>query len=181
MKFAVAALILAVGCQAQVGVHRRLKPEVVAPPEAWAGVGRIAVLPPDNWTADVGLEHITWYRAVINELVRERGYDVAPLAEVNRFYRRNKFTVAGESGIYSTAVLAKEFGVDAILYWSITAEAPRMMLLLEKADGTPLWSTGDVGLALGYVAPVSGRFHPDDKEIALALGEILRAFPGRPR
>jgi hypothetical protein len=176
---ALVTVALITGCQANVGVHRRLKPEQVAPAEAWQGVARIAVMPPDNWTTDVGLEYITWYRAVVNELVREKGYEVAPLAEVNRFFRKNKFSVAGEAGIYSAADLAKQFGVDAILYWAITAAGPRMMFLLEKGDGTALWSTGDVGLALGYVAPVSGGFNSDDKVIALALGEILRVLPRR--
>ncbi|HZL73717.1 MAG TPA: GNA1162 family protein [Planctomycetota bacterium] len=179
MRFAIAILVLAVGCQANVGVHRKLKPEQVAAADAWKGVARIAVMPPDNWTTDVGLEYITWYRAVVNELVREKGYEVASLAEVNRFFRKNKFSVAGEAGIYSAADLTKQFGVDAILYWAITAGGPRMMFLLEKGDGTALWSTGDVGLALGYVAPVRGGFNSDDKEIALALGEILRALPPR--
>jgi hypothetical protein len=181
MRTLLVAVVLTAGCGAHVGVHHRLKPEVQAPAEGWAGVGRIAILPCDNWTTDVGLEYITWHRAVIHELVREKGYDVVPLAEINRFYRKNKFSVAGEAGIYSSAELAKQFTADAILYWAITADGPRMMFLLEKSDGTPLWSTGDVGLGLGYVAPVSGRFNDDDKRIVLALGEILRALPRRVR
>jgi len=172
------AVILMAGCGG-VKSSRRLKPEVQGPPEAWAGVRRVAVLPADNWTYDIGLEYVTWYRAVIHELLREKGYDVVPLAEVNRFFRRNKFTVAGEAGIYSPASLCSEFRSDAVLYWAITDGAPRMMFSLEKADGTPLWSTGEVALGLGYVAPVSGSFAAGDRGIALALGEILRHLPGR--
>ena len=182
MRFAIALLILiAAGCGGHVGVHRKLKPEFQAPPETWAGVARIAVMPPDNWTGDVGLEYITWYRAVIHELIRERGYDPVPLVEVNRFFLKNKFSVAGEAGIYSSTELAKHFGADAVLYWSITGDGPRMMFQLEKADATPLWSSGDIALGLEYVAPVSGRFHEDDKQIVLALGEFLRALPARSR
>ncbi|HZN62699.1 MAG TPA: hypothetical protein VFC90_09885, partial [Planctomycetota bacterium] len=106
MRVLLAALILLTGCTG-VKSSRRLKPEVQGPPEAWAGVARIAVLPPDNWTTDIGVEYITWYRAVIHELLREKGYDVAPLVDVNRFFRQNKFTVAGEVGIYNVSELAK--------------------------------------------------------------------------
>ena len=178
MKCSILVLILVVGCSG-VKSSRRLKPEVQAPPEAWAGVRRIAVLPPDNWTLDVGFEYIAWYRAVIHELLREKGFDVAPLADVNRFFLKNKFSQAGEANSYSPAELAKAFGSDAILYWAITDAAPRMMFSLEKADGTPLWSTGEVALGLGYVAPVSGRFNSTDGGFALALGEILRHMPPR--
>lgn len=180
MKLVIAAvLVLSVGCGPTVGSSRRLKPEVMGAPGAWAGVRTVAVLPPDNWTLDAGLEYITWYRAVVHELLREKGYAPTTLAEVNRFFRKNKFSVAGEAGSYSTPELAKAFGVDAILYWTITDKAPRMLFSLEKADGTPLWCTGDVALRLSHVAPVSGRFAEDDKGIALELGEILRQLPAR--
>jgi len=178
MRVLLAALILLTGCTG-VKSSRRLKPEVQGPPEAWAGVARIAVLPPDNWTTDIGVEYITWYRAVIHELLREKGYDVAPLVDVNRFFRQNKFTVAGEVGIYNVSELAKRFNVDAILYWAVTSDAPRMMFSLEKADGTLLWCTGEVALGLSHVAPVGGRFNAYDGGMALALGEILRHMPGR--
>lgn len=179
MRILVAALVLAVGCGPTVGSSRRIRPEALGEPEAWAGVARIAVLPPDNWTLDAGLEYITWYRAVVHELLRERGYDVAPLVEVNRFFRQNKFSVAGEAGSYTTAELAKRFAVDAILYWAITDKAPRMQFSLEKADGTPLWGTGEVALRLSHVAPVSGHYALDDRGIALELGEVLRQLPAR--
>ncbi|HKS16648.1 MAG TPA: GNA1162 family protein, partial [Planctomycetota bacterium] len=136
-------------------------------------------LPPDNWTMDVGVEYITWYRAVIHELLKEKGYDVAPLVEVNRFFRKNKFTVAGEVGVYSVAELARQFNVDAILYWAVTSDSPRLMFSLEKADGTLLWCTGEVALVLSHVAHVEGRFNPYDGGMALGLGEILRHMPGR--
>jgi hypothetical protein len=175
---ALAAVTLIVGCMG-VKSSRRLRPEVLAPPAAWSGVARIAVLPPDNWTLDAGLEYITWYRAVIHELLRERGYEVAPLADVNRFFRQNKFAVAGEVGQYTQGELAKRFGVDAILYWAITEKSPRLMFSLEKADGTVLWGTGEVALRLSHVAPVSGHYAQDDRGIALELGEVLRQLPAR--
>lgn len=177
---ALAAITLVVGCTG-VKSSRRLRPEVLGAPEAWQGVSRIAVLPPDNWTLDAGLEYVTWYRAVIHELLREKGYELAPLAQVNRFFLENRFSVAAEAGAYSTPELAKRFGVDAVLLWGITDKAPRLMFSLEKADGTPLWSTGEVALGLTHVAPVSGRFHDSDRGIALALGEILRHLPARSR
>jgi hypothetical protein len=142
-------------------------------------VRRIAVLPPDNRTTDIGVEYITWYRAVIHELLREKGYDVAPLVEVNRFFRKNKFTVAGEVGIYKVPELCQTFGVDAILYWAFTSDAPRVMFSLEKTDGTPLWCTGEVALGLTHVAPLGGRYNAYDGPMALALGEILRHLPRR--
>jgi hypothetical protein len=178
MKLSILALVLVVGCGG-VKSSRRLRPEVQAPPEAWAGVRRVAVLPPDNWTLDVGFEYIAWYRAVIHELLREKGFAVTALADVNRFFLKNKFSQAGEANSYTPAELAQNLGADAILYWAITDGAPRMMFSLEKADGTPLWCTGEVALSLGYVAPVSGRFHQADGGIALALGEILRHLPAR--
>jgi hypothetical protein len=178
LKIATAALavVLIAGCGG-VKSSRRLKPEVMGAAEAWTGVRRVAVLPADNWTFDLGLEYVTWYRAVIHELLREKGYDVVPLADVNRFFNRNKFTVAGEAGIYSPGSLCEAFRSDAVLYWAITDGAPRLMFSLEKADGTPLWSTGEIALGLSFVAPVSGRFVGNDRGVALALGEILRHLP----
>lgn len=173
-----AIAILLAGCTGMKS-SRRLKPEVIGPLEAWSGVNRIAVLPPDNWTLDVGFEYIAWYRAVIHELLREKGYAVTPLAEVNRFFLKNKFMQAGEANSYTPAELAQSLGADAILYWAITDAAPRMMFSLEKADGTPLWCTGEVALGLSHVAPVSGRFHQTDGGFALALGEILHHMPTR--
>lgn len=174
---ALAGLLIA-GCSG-VKSSRRLRPEVQGAPETWTGVRRVAVLPADNWTFDLGLEYVTWYRAVIHELLREKGYDVVPLADVNRFFVRNKFTVAGEAGIYSPAKLCEALHSDAVLYWAITDGAPRLMFSLEKADGTPLWATGEVALGLAFVAPVSGHFNQGDRGVALALGEILRHLPRR--
>ena len=171
-------MLLLAGCGG-VKSSRRLRPEVQGTPEAWAGVRRIAVLPADNWTFDIGLEYVTWYRAVIHELLREKGYDVVPLSEINRFFVRNKFTVAGEAGVYSPANLCEAFRSDAVLYWAITDGAPRLMFSLEKSDGTPIWTTGEVALGLSFVAPVSGSFHGNDRGIALALGEVLRHLPRR--
>ena len=180
MKVA-AACLLALGLASCVGYKssRRMKPEIEGPPEAWSGVRRIAVLPADNWTLDAGVEYITWYRALIHELLREKGYEVTPLVDVNRFFLKNKFSLAGEAGMYTSGELASALRADAVLYWAITAEAPRLAFSLEKADGTPLWSTGEVALGLTHVAQIGGRFNASDGGIALALGEILRALPRR--
>ena len=176
----VLAMALLAGCGGpHVGIHRRLKPEVLAPAEAWAGVAKIAVMPPDNWTLDVGLEHVTWYRAVVHELLRERGWEVVPLVDVNRFMLKNRFTFTGELGAYQTSELAEAFDAHAVLYWTITDKAPRVAFNLERADGTTLWTTGDIALSLSHVAPVGGRYGQEDKGIALTLGEVLRAFPAR--
>jgi hypothetical protein len=180
MRYLAAALVLVAGCGAPGATSRRLKPEVQAPPEAWAGVASIAVLPPDNWTMDVGLEYITWYRAVAHEILREKGYRVTPLVDINRFFLKNGFNLAGEAGSYTTPELAKHFGVDAVLIWAITSKDPKLMFSLEKADGTPLWCTGEVLLSLKYVAVSGGGFNGRDAEIALALGEILRHMPSKP-
>jgi hypothetical protein len=142
-------------------------------------VGRIAVLPPDNWTLDVGFEYIAWYRAVVHELLREKGYAVTPLAQVNRFFLRNKFSMAGEANSYTVAELSRSLDADAILYWAITSNGPNLMFALERADGTALWGTGEVALGLSHVAPVSGRYNHSDGGVALVLGEILRHLPAR--
>ena len=178
------ALLLAVTLTAGCGgpkSSRRLHPEVNAPAEAWAGVGRIAVLPPDNWTMDFGPEYIAWYRAVIHELLREKGFDVVPLVDVNRFFRQNKFTIAAEATSYPIGELAARLKADAILFWTITSEGPHLAFALQKADGTALWCTGEVRLDLGYVTPIGTRYAADDGGMALALGEILRHLPGRVR
>ncbi|HYF01089.1 MAG TPA: GNA1162 family protein [Planctomycetota bacterium] len=154
---------------------RRAKPETLAPPEAWAGVARVAVLPPDNWTTSIGPEYVAWNRAVIAELLREKGYAVTPLAEVNRFLLRNRFTQAGEVRLYSMADLGKELSADAILFWDITGEGLNVDLV--KADGTRLWGSGEVYLDLPYNAPVRAGV---DERMALSLHEILRKLPPRP-
>jgi hypothetical protein len=163
-----------------VASSRRLRPQTLAAPEAWAGLARIAVMPPDNWTPSIGPEYVAWHRAVIAELLREKGYATTPLVDVNRFMLRNKFTLAGEVRIYSIAELAKELQADAVLFWDITAEGGRLNVDLVKADGTALWGTGEVALDLAYNAPVSGSFRGEDETIALALHEILRRLPPRP-
>ena len=171
------AMVLA-GCGGPKS-SRRLHPEVSAPPGAWAGVRRIAVMPPDNWTMDFGPEYIAWYRAVIHELLREKGYETVPLADVNRFFLKNKFTIAAEASSYPVGELAERLKADAVLYWTITANGPRLAFGLQKADGTALWSTGEVVADLGYVTPIGPRYASDDGGMALALGEILRHLPGR--
>jgi len=180
MRYLAAALVLIMGCGTPGATSRRLKPEVQAPPETWAGVASIAVLPPDNWTLDAGLEFITWYRAVAHEILREKGYRITPLADVNRFFLKRGYNLAGEAGNHTTPELAQHFGVDAVLIWAITSKDPKLMFSLEKADGTPLWCTGEVLLSLKYVAVTGGSYQGRDAEIALALGEILRHMPARP-
>lgn len=153
---------------------RRAKPETLAPPEAWAGVATIAVLPPDNWTASIGPEYVAWNRAVIAALLREKGYGTTALVEVNRFLLRNRFTQAGEVRLYSMAELGKELSADAVLFWDITGEGLNVDLV--KADGTRLWGSGEVYLDLPYNAPVQAGV---DERTALALHEILRRLPPR--
>jgi hypothetical protein len=171
--------VFAAGCGASRS-SRRLKPEIQAPPEAWQGVARIAVLPPDNWTTEVGAEHVAWHRAVIAQLVRERGYAVTPLVEVNRFMLRNRFTLAGEVRLYSTAELCAEFRSDAVLFWDITGGAGHLNMDLVKADGTRLWGTGEVHLDLPYDTLPQVAASGSDQRWALAFGEVLRRLPAKP-
>lgn len=178
MRLLPAALLLLAACGTPASSSRRLKPETVAAPEAWKGVGRLVVMPPDNWTADVGPEYQAWYRALLAELLREKGYEVAPVVDVNRFMLKNKFTLAGEVRLYSLEELAKEFRADALLFWDITG-AGRLNLDLLKDDGQRLWGTGEVFLDLPYVARASTSYRDGDHRFALALAEILRRFPRR--
>ena len=175
---AVVLAILAAGCGASRS-SRRLKPEIEAPPEAWQGVHRIAVLPPDNWTTTVGAEYVAWHRAVIAELLRERGYEVVPLVEVNRFMLRNRFTLAGEVRLYSMEELARELRADAVFFWDITGGAGNLNIDLVKGDGARLWGTGEVHLDLKYNSVSAERVGSSDREWALMFGEVLRKLPGR--
>lgn len=176
-----ALAVSAAGCSSGVKSSRHLRPDALAPAEQWSGVGRIAVLPPDNWTVDVGYEYITWYRAVAHELLREKGYEVRPLAEVNRFLLQNKFTLPGEVTMYTPAELCQKLSADAVLFWDITrvGESPAVNINLLKSDGTLLLATGEVALGLKYKAIPKGSFAGTDGRLALALGEILRRIPNR--
>lgn len=176
-----ALVVASAGCAPGVKSSRHLRPDALAPAEQWRGVGRLVVLPPDNWTPDVGYEYITWYRAVVHDLLREKGYEVRPLAEVNRFMRDNKFNVPGEATMYTPAELCRRLSADAVLYWDITGvgESPKLNLSLLKADGTVLWATGETALVLTYNAVAKGGYAPSDHRLALALGEILRRIPNR--
>lgn len=169
-------LTLLSACGAPASSSRRLRPEEVAPPEAWKGVARLTVLPPDNLTTDIGPEYQAWYRAVIGELLREKGYAVTPVVDVNRFMLKNKFTLAGEIRIYGIEDLAKEFQADALLFWDITGGG-RLNMDLVKADGLRLWGTGEVYLDLPYVTRPSLGYRGGDHRFSLALAEILRKFP----
>ncbi len=182
MKRGIAVLLaaaLAAGCQGSAKGSRHMRPELEAPAEAWKGVGTIVVMPPDNWTSDLGLEYIGWYRAVINELVRERGYAAVPVAEVNRFMLSNKFALGGEVRLYGVDELARTFKADAVMYWNITAGGPVLEIFIDKADGTKLWSSGEVRLKLKFNAYPSGGYHGSDDEFAMVLGDIVRRLPGR--
>lgn len=170
--------VLAAGC-ASGQSSRRLKPEVLAPPEAWQGVARIAVFPPDNWTTSIGPEYVAWYRAVIAALLAEQGYQVTPLVEVNRFMLRNRFTLAGEVRIYNSDELARELESDALFFWDITGPNATLNVDLVKADGTRLWGTGEVRLDLAYNALTRLDYRGGDRQVALALGEILKKLPRR--
>ncbi len=157
---------------------RHLEAELVAPAPAWTGVVRVAVMPPDNWTHDLGLEYVTWYRAVIHEILAAKGYEPVPIAAVNRFLLRNRFTVSGEAAMYGPAELARELGADAVLHWNITTTSPTLAFVLVKADGIALWSSGDASFRREY------RMHPRapgaDQVMAVTLSEILRKLPVRP-
>lgn len=174
------ALLLLAGCMSGVASSRRLKPVTHAAPDAWQGVVRVAVLPPDNWTTEIGPEYVAWHRAVIAELLREKGYATTPLVEVNRFMLRNRFTLAGEVRIYPMADLAKELNADAVLFWDITATGGRLNVDLVKADGTMLWGTGEVALDLAYNVPSAHGYRDADGTTALTLHEILRKLPPKP-
>jgi hypothetical protein len=176
----VLAFLVLAGCMSGVASSRRLRPQTLAPGDAWQGVRRLAVMPPDNWTTEIGPEYVAWHRAVIAELLRERGYEVVPLVEVNRFMLKNRFTLAGEVRIYTMQDLAKELGADAVLFWDITASGARLNVDLVKADGTALWGTGEVALDLAYLVPLRGSYRSIDGDFALALHEILRRLPPRP-
>ena len=174
------AVLLLAGCMSGVSSSRRLRPLTLAEVDAWKGVSRIAVLPPDNWTTEIGPEYVAWHRAVIAELLREKGYVVTPLVEVNRFMLRNRFTLAGEVRIYPMADLAKELGADAVFFWDITAPGGRLNVDLVKADGTALWGTGEVALDLAFNVPLAHGYRGADGTIPIALHEILRRMPPKP-
>lgn len=174
------ALLLLAGCMSGVASSRRLRPVTVGEAEAWKGVTRIAVLPPDNWTTEIGPEYVAWHRAVIAELLREKGYRTTPLVEVNRFMIRNRFTLAGEVRIYSMAELAKELNADAVFFWDITDAGGRLNVDLVKADGTALWGTGEVALDLAYTVPLAHGYRGGDGTMAIALHEVLRRLPPKP-
>jgi hypothetical protein len=157
---------------------RRLRPDAQAPAEAWQPVRTIAVLPPSSWT-DHGLEYVAWYRAVIGTLLRERGYATVPIAHVNRFLIRNRFTTAGELGMYSNEELCREFAADAVFHWQITGDAPTLEIALVRADNTVLWASGEVQLGLKFRAYPSDDFRGADATYAMALAEILRRLPAR--
>jgi len=178
-RVAIILAFLGVGCGGGMS-SRRLKPQIVAPPEAWQGVGRIAVLPPDNWTTEVGAEHVAWHRAVIAEILREKGYAVTPLVEVNRFMLKNRFTLAGEVRLYSIQELGQELHADAIFFWDITGPAGSMNIDVVKSDSTHLWGTGQVHLDLPYNTVSHASFRPGDQRWALAFGEVLRKLPHKP-
>ena len=171
-----AGLILLAGCTGAAST-RRLRPELDAPAEQWVGVKRVAVFPPDNWTTDIGVEYVTWYRAVIHELLREKGYVVTPLVKVNRFMLENHFTLAGEVRIYSPEELAEELDADGLFFWDVTEFGAQVNVDFVKADGTRLWSTGEVRLGLAYNAHPRQRVHRTDFRFSLVLSEILRRFP----
>ncbi len=176
---AFAALALA-ACGHQTNTTRELGQATIAPPEAWKGVGRIAVLPPDNWTHDIGLEYITWYRAVFNDSLRERGYRVTPVVEINRFMLKNRFNLTGEARAYAPADLCREFGSDAVMNWNITGDGPMIEMILTKADGTILWSSGEIALALQYNAHPNLSYAGEDHQFAVALYEVVLKMPMRP-
>lgn len=178
MRILPLGLVLLGACSLTSRSSHNLQPEIMAPPEAWQGIRRVAVLPPDNWTVTIGPEYVAWYRAVIHELLREKGYAVTPLVDVNRFMLRNKFSLAGEVGIYPMPELAQELNADALLFWDITGEGYNFNLV--KADGTRLWGTGEVHLSLLYNAIPRAHYAPSDFQLSLALAEILLPLPRRP-
>jgi len=173
-----AAAAVAAGCGPAGKSTRNLKPDAQAPAEAWRGVATVAVLPPNSWT-DHGLEYVAWYRAVIAESLRQKRYNVVPLVQVNRFMIDRKFHLSGELGMFETKELADAFRADALLSWQITNDGPVLEVVLQKADGTILWATGEVRLGTKFKWYTSGQYHGQDDEFALALTEILRRLPER--
>ena len=140
-------VVLALALAACGGRSHRNKIEIppAAPPEAWRGVVSVAVMPPDCWTSDIDLEFVAWYRGLINEMLRERGWSAVPCVAVNRGLNKLRFTMAGELGQLSPTATATHFGCDAMLYWSILNSSGTVELAFElvKGDGTRLWVSGE--------------------------------------
>ena len=175
-------VVLALALAACGGRSHRNKIEIppAAPPEAWRGVVSVAVMPPDCWTSDIDLEFVAWYRGLINEMLRERGWSAVPCVAVNRGLNKLRFTMAGELGQLSPTATATHFGCDAMLYWSILNSSGTVELAFElvKGDGTRLWATGDAKLRLAFLAHPEGA-DGKSQQMALAIGEALRGLPRR--
>jgi hypothetical protein len=81
-------------------------------------VSRLVVLPPFNETITAEAWRTAWPPLLRG--VAERGYAVVPQAEVEEFYRKNRFVNTPEEiQIYTPAEVAKEFNADAVLYTNL--------------------------------------------------------------
>jgi len=151
-------------------------------PAAWNGVATVAVMPPDCWTIDIDLEFVVWYRGVINEILRQRGWGVVPCVQVNRTLNELRFGMAGELSQLSPEETATKFGCNAMLYWAILQSDSTIEIAFEliKADGTKLWSSGSYKFKTPFLAHPEGAADSKSQSMAMALGEALKKFPVRP-
>ncbi len=151
-------------------------------PASWTGVATIAVMPPECQTIDIDLEYVVWYRGVLNELLRQRGWSVVPCVQVNKTLNGLHFGTAGELGQIPYPDTAARFGCDAMLYWDIKQSDSTIEIGFElmKGDGTRLWASGSYRLKVPFLAHPQGGADSKSQSMAMALGEALRTFPVHP-
>ncbi len=176
-------LLAACDTTPRVGGLRTPPPAVIAPAEAWEGLERIAVVPPDNWTTDLRLQYMNWFRAVIASYLGRKGWAFVSQPVVNRSMTEWKFTMAGELTLFTPKELCDKWGCDAILFWDIRrvgGDSAELSFACVKANGTMLWATGERAFI-----PLYNVIEPSDMSwkirlLAMAIGDSLRDFPVRP-
>jgi hypothetical protein len=93
-------------------------PPAPAPHYLNRSVNRLVVLPPFNETITAEAWRTAWPHLL--QGVAGRGYAVVPQAEVEEFYRKNRFfNTPEEIQIYTPVEVAKEFNADAVLYTNL--------------------------------------------------------------
>jgi hypothetical protein len=91
-----------------------------APPPFYLNrpVSRLVVLPPFNETIAADAWRTAWPHLIRG--VETRGYAVVPQAEVEEFYKKNRFfNTPEEIQIYTPVEVAKEFKADGVLYTNL--------------------------------------------------------------
>lgn len=174
-------LAAALASCASTSKRRKVDENTGPPPSEW-NIGRIAVMPPECWTEDFDLEYVAWYRALINEFVRARGWATVPVTEVNRQLNQLRFGAAGEIAQLSPAQAAERFGADALLYWCIpeTKGDVRLAFELVRKDGTSLWTRPEARANFPFVAHPTGSADGMSTDMSMTIAEFLKDFPARP-